>query len=181
LGLYYQRHRRAREAAFQYRQALKLDPYNPALYAELGNAWLAKENYLDAEVAFRAAAELAPSHAGFQLLLAHFYVDHLIKVRTHGLLAARDAVQLDPTDAEAFDVLGWAYYLVGYPDEAERALSRAVVLDPDLASARYHLGVVQRQLGQPAEADYQFWRVVDLDRQGYYRSRAMRALGLPGQ
>jgi Flp pilus assembly protein TadD len=179
LGLYYQRHGRAREAAFQYRQALKLDPRNAALYAELGNAWLAEKNYVDAEVAFRAAAELAPRHVGFQLLLARFYVDRLIKVRTHGLQAAHEAARLNPAQAEAFDVLGWAYYLVGYLDRAERTLSRAVALDPDLASARYHLGVVQRQLGQPAEADYQFWRTVDLDRTGYYRSRAMRALGLP--
>jgi tetratricopeptide (TPR) repeat protein len=179
LGLYYQRHGRAREAAFQYRQALKLDPHNAALYAELGHAWLTEKNYVDAEVAFRAAAELAPRHVGFQLLLARFYVDRLIKVRTHGLLVARDAARLDPADAEAFDVLGWAYYLVGYLDEAERTLSRAVALDPDLAGARYHLGVVHRQLGQSIEADYQLWRTVDLDRTGYYRSHAMRALGLP--
>jgi len=181
LGLYHQRHGRPREAAFQYRQALKLDPRNAALYAELGNAWLAERQYVDAEVAFRTAAELTPDHAGFQLLLARFYVNHLIKVRTYGLLAARDAARLNPTDAEALDVLGWAYYLVGYLGEAERALSRAVALDPELASVRYHLGVVQRQLGQSAEADYQFWRAVDLDRTGYYRLRAMRALDMPAE
>ena len=181
LGLYYQRHGRSREAAFQYRQALKLAPHNAALYAELGKSWLAEQNYVDAEVAFRAAAELEPDHAGFQLLLARFYVDHLVKVRTHGLLAAHDAARLNPDDAEAFDMLGWAYCLAGYLDEAEHTLSRAVALDPDLASARYHLGVVQRQLGHPVEADYQFWRAVDLDRDGYYRSRAMQALGLPAE
>jgi tetratricopeptide (TPR) repeat protein len=179
LGLYYQRHGRPREAAFQFRQALKLDASNPALYAGLGEARLAEQNYVDAEVAFIAAAGLAPSDVGFQLLLAHFYVDRLIKVRTLGLLAARNATQLEPTNAEAFDVLGWAYCLVGYLDEAERTLSRAVALAPDLASARYHLGVVQWQRGQQAEATYQFWRAVDLDRTGYYRLRAMRALGLP--
>jgi tetratricopeptide (TPR) repeat protein len=178
LGLYYQRHGRSREAAFQYRQALKLDSRNAALYAELGNAWLAEQRYIDAEIAFRAAAELAPDHAGFQLLLARFYVDHLVRVPTHGLLVARKATLLNPEDAEAFDLLGWAYYLVGTPNEAERALSRSVALDPDLASARYHLGVVYRQLGRSAEADYQFWRAVDLDRAGYYRLRAMRALDL---
>lgn len=179
LGLYYQRHEQPRQAAFQFRQALKLAPYDAALYAELGQAWLAEQNYGDAEVAFRAAAELASENAGFQLLLARFYVDRLIKVRTHGLLAARNAVQLDPTNATAFDLLGWAYYLAGFLDEAESTLSRAVTLDPDLASSRYHLGAVLLNRGQLAEANYQFWRAVDLDRAGYYRLRAMRALGLP--
>ncbi len=179
LGLYFQRHGRPHEAAFQYRQALKLDPYNAALYAELGNAWLAEKNYADAESAFRAAAELAPRDVDFQLLLARFYVDRLIKVRSHGLPAAREAARLEPHSAETFDVLGWAYYLTGDLDEAERALLRAVALDPDLASARYHLGVVQRQLGQFAEAEYQLWRAVDLDRTGHYRLRARSALGLP--
>ena len=181
LGLYYRRHGRPRQAAFQFRQALKLDPYDAALYAELGETWLAEQNYIDAEIAFRAAAELAPGHVGFQLLLARFYVDSLIKVRTYGLSAAREAAWLDPHDAETFDVLGWAYYLVGYLDEAEHTLSRAVTLDPDLARARYHLAVVQRQRGQLAEADYQFWRAVDLDQRGYYRSQAMQALGLPAE
>ncbi len=179
LGLYYQRRGRPREAAFQFRQALKLDAGDAALYAGLGQAQLAGQNYVDAEVAFRAAVELAPDDAGFQLLLARFYVDRLIKVRTFGLLAAREATRLDPANAEAFDVLGWAYYLVGYLDEAGRTLARAAALDPDLASARYHLGVVLRRRGQFVEADYQFWRAVDLVRTGYYRLRAMRALGLP--
>ena len=181
LGLYYRRHGRPRQAEFQFRQALKLDPYDAALYAELGKTWRAEQNYIDAENAFRAAAELAPDHAGFQLLLARFYVDSLIKVRTYGLSAAREAAWLEPDDAEVFDVLGWAYCLVGYLDEAEHTLSRAVALDPDLASAHYHLAVVQRQRGQPAEADYQFWRAVDLDRTGHYRSQAMQALGLPAE
>ncbi|UCC65332.1 MAG: tetratricopeptide repeat protein [Anaerolineae bacterium] len=179
LGLYYRRREKPRQAAFQFRQALKLDPRDAALYAELGGAWLDEQNYLDAENAFRAAAELAPEQAGFRLLLAHFYVDHLIKVRSRGLPAAQGAAQLNPDDAEAFDVLGWAYYLVGSLDEAERALSRAVALDPESASARYHLAVVQRQRGQLAEATYQFWRAIDLDRTGHYRSQAMRALDLP--
>jgi tetratricopeptide (TPR) repeat protein len=179
LGLYYQRHGRPREAASQFRQALESDPYNAALYAELGQTWLAEQNYVDAEVAFRTAVELAPGNVRFQLLLAHFYVDRLIKVRTLGLQAARDATWLAPTSAEAFDVLGWAYYLVGYLDEAEHTLARAVTLDAGLASARYHLGVVQRWRNQFTEADYQFWRAVDLDRTGYYRVRAMQALGLP--
>ena len=179
LGLYYRRREEPRQAVFQFRQALKLDPRNAALYAELGGAWLDEQNYVDAENAFRAAVELAPEQAGFRLLLVRFYVDHLIQVRSRGLPAAQAAAQLNPDDAEAFDVLGWAYYLVGSLDEAGRALSRAVTLDPGSASARYHLAVVQRQRGQFAEATYQFWRAIDLDRTGHYRAQAMRALDLP--
>lgn len=181
LGLYYQRHEQRREAVFQFRQALKLAPYDAALYAELGRAWLAERNYGDAEIAFTAAAELAPEQVGFQLLLARFYIDRLIKVRTYGLLAARNATRLDPTNADAFDLLGWAYYLTGFWDDAERTLQRAVRLDPDLASARYHLGAVLLRRGQLAEANYQFWRAVDLDRMGHYRLRALRALNLPAE
>ncbi|MFZ5917700.1 MAG: tetratricopeptide repeat protein [Chloroflexota bacterium] len=179
LGLYYLRHGRAGEAVFQLRQALKLDPYEPVLYAQLGQAWLAQDNYTDAEMAFRAAAELAPESADFQLLLARFYIERLVRVRAGGLPAAQSAARMDPSNAQAHDVLGWAYYLVGYAEQAESALLRAVALDPELASARYHLGAVLQQAGQPAQAREQFWRAVDLDRTGFYRARAMRALGLP--
>ncbi|OQY25845.1 MAG: hypothetical protein B6I34_01440 [Anaerolineaceae bacterium 4572_32.1] len=181
LGLHYRRHGKPGEAALQFRQALEQDQRNAALYAELGKAWLAQHNYVDAEIAFRSAAELEPEHQGFQLLLARFYVEQLIKVRSLGLPAARKAVQLDPTDARAFDVLGWTYYLLGSPEQAENALSRAVALDPELPAARYHLGVVLLRRGRLAEANYQLWRAVDLDRQGYYRSQAWRTLGLPSE
>jgi tetratricopeptide (TPR) repeat protein len=179
LGLYYQRHGQPREAVFQFRQALKLAPYDASLYAELGQTWLDEGKYGDAEIAFRAAAELATEQVGFQLLLARFYVDRLIKVRTHGLPSVRRAVDLDPANACAFDLLGWAYYLSGFLDEAESALRRAVTLDPELASARYHLGAVLLSRARSVEASEQLWRAVDLDRTGYYRSQAMQALGLP--
>jgi len=179
LGLYYQRRGQPREAVFQFRQALKLAPYDASLYAELGQAWLDEGKYGDAEIAFRAAAELAAEEVDFQLLLVRFYVDRLIKVQTDGLPSARKAVDLDPTNACAFDLLGWAYYLSGFLDEAESALRRAVAMDPELASARYHLGAVLLNRARSVEAIEQLWRAVDLDRTGYYRSQAMQALGLP--
>ena len=179
LGLYYLRHNNPVEATLQFRQALELDPDNAALYAELGRAWQLQGHYGDAENAFIIAVELESLDIDFNLLLVRFYIERLIKVRSHGLPAARDAARLDPTNADAFDLLGWAYYLSGFPEQAESALQRAVSLDPKLASARYHLGAVLLQRGQLAGANYQFWRAIDLDQTGYYRSRAMQALDLP--
>lgn len=179
LGIYYRRYGRFEEAVLQFREALERDPDNAALHVELGQAWLAQQRYGDAEAALRTAVALAPDRAEFQLVLARFYVDGLIKVRTHGLPAAREATRLEPTNAEAFDLLGWAYYLTGLLEQAEGALRRAVDLNPALASARYHLGAVLQRRGQIDEARYQFWRAIDLDRTGYYRARAMQALDLP--
>ena len=62
------------------------------------------------------------------------------------------AVQLLPTNAQAFNHLGLAYHGSGQLDQAGRAYRQALALDHQLAAARYNLGCLQLELGNPAAA-----------------------------
>lgn len=82
---------------------------------------------------------------------------------TEKMLAAQRAVQSDPTSAEAFTQLGWAFFQEGYPKEAKMAYYRAIRLNPNYADAYSRLGVALHQQGELKEAVQVFNRAVELD------------------
>lgn len=157
-------------------QGLQRDPENAALRAEMARAFEALSQYDRAEEWYRGAADAAPDDAGFALLLAQFYVDHVYRIEEAGLPAAQAAVELAPSQPAAHDLLGWAYCLVGRPAEGEGALLRALELDPEMASAHFHLGSLYARTGRTGLAREHLQRAADLDTTGYYRQRAQLLL-----
>ena len=155
-------------------QGLVLDPENAALRVQMAEAYLDLGDYGGAEEWYQGAADVAPEdqQLDFQLMVAHFYLDHLYHVVEGGVPAAEAAVALAPSDARAQDLLGWAYHLAGRHGEGEQALVRALTLAPDLVSARYHLGSLYANTGRPDLARQHLQRAADLDTSGYYRERA---------
>src|SRR5579859_7539669 len=63
----------------------------------------------------------------------------------------RNAVQLMPTNALAFNYLGLAFHQSGQVPEAERAYLRALALNHDLTEVHYDLGCLW--LSQPAKLE----------------------------
>jgi len=163
-------------ALWEFKRSLRLDPSNPAVYADIADTYQRMREYLAAGEWYQAAAEVAPDEVDFQLVLAQFYVDVLPRAE-EGLAAAQQAVALAPDNPLAQDLLGWAHYLAGDLAAARVALERAVSLDPDLARAYYHLGVVWSQSGDEKRAQWAYERAIDLDSEGLYRERAMAELG----
>lgn len=153
-------------------QALERDPENAALRAEMGRTFEAMSQHDRSEEWYQAATEVAPRDAGFALVLAQFYVEHLYRIRDAGLAAARTAVALAPSEAGAHDLLGWAYCLADRPGEGEQVLLQALALDPDLVSAHFHLGSLYATTGQADLARHHLQQAADLDTTGYYRQRA---------
>jgi Flp pilus assembly protein TadD len=82
---------------------------------------------------------------------------------------------LDPQNGVAYDLLGWAQYLLQRP-EARASLERAVALEPESARAHYHLGLAYAQEGLNDMARWAYERAIDLDTKGLYRERAQKAL-----
>lgn len=161
------------EASFQ--QSLNLDPGNAVAYLDLAHLCARQARYPQAERYFAEAVELAPHTAPLRLAQASFYRGRLYRVE-RGLRAAQEAVRLDPPSAEAWDALGWGFYLNLRPDEAMGALARALELAPDLAAAHYHLAVIhERQLNRLA-AVRAYQQAAALDRSGTYSVRAQQAL-----
>jgi tetratricopeptide (TPR) repeat protein len=157
-------------------QALLSDPDNAALRAEMGGTLADQGDYPAAEEWYTGAVSSAPEEVGFHFVLVHFYLDHLYRVQDGGLPASQTLLALAPDDARAYDLLGWAYHLSGQHEEGLISLEEALSRDPDLASAHFHLGSLHTTLGRDDLARHHLQRAIDLDRDGYYRTRAERLL-----
>lgn len=161
-------------ALLEFERALRLDPDNAAICVEMASTYLEKRDYVAAREWYRAAVERAPGEIEFHLLRAEFHLEHLLWLED-GLTAAQTAVALDPQNGVAYDLLGWAQYLLRRP-EAIASLEKAVALDPESARAHYHLGLAYVQEGLNDMARWDYERAIDLDTDGLYRERAQKAL-----
>ena len=114
-------------------------PRDAGAYHRLGDAYIQKArttgdmSYLDlAEASLRKALGIAPAHAGAARHLAYVFASR------HEFQAAATqalrAIELDPTDGDAFGVLGDAYVELGAYDRAGEAYDRMIRLKRDLAS-----------------------------------------------
>jgi tetratricopeptide (TPR) repeat protein len=179
-GLHYRRLGQSAQAVPYLKAAQALDPQNPALAAELGGAYAAQNDLINAEKWLSEAVALAPRDAQFWLLLARFHVDNEYKVPEQGLPAARMAVGLNPESALAADAFGYALIITGDTVNGQKSLERALSLDPNLASAYYHFGLYYAAQNLPAEARVMLNHALALDPQGPYGSLALKALSLLG-
>jgi len=74
--------------------------------------------------------------------------------KVDGALAAnRNAVRLDPNDAEAHGNLGAILHDLGQFEEAEESLRQAIKISPDFAGAHCNLGAAMKELGRFKEAE----------------------------
>jgi adenylate cyclase len=89
-------------------------------------------------------------------------------VRARGVAAARTALRLDPSLAEAHAALGWLELIGLRWEDAERALLRAIELDPRSPRARLYYSIYLHRRGELEDALIQL-----------QRARAMDPLSLP--
>jgi serine/threonine-protein kinase len=118
------------------------------------------------EQAIALDSNFARAHAGLAValeLLPYFSPARPIEVRDRAIRAARRALGLDSTQAEAYTALGLAH---GHAYEWEQGLAahrRAVTLDSGDAGARVQYGRLLLYTGRLAESKVQFDRARVLD------------------
>jgi tetratricopeptide (TPR) repeat protein len=118
---------------------LKRHAHDPAAYLYLGDAYIQKAResgdlsyYERAEQALRKALDLAPGHSGVIRYLAYvFSARHDFQAAA---TEATRAIALDPSDSQAYGVLGDAYLEMGQYEQAAHAYQRMLKLQADLAS-----------------------------------------------
>jgi tetratricopeptide (TPR) repeat protein len=172
---------RAAEAAF--RQAITLDPQNAAFYVEMAETKAQRGDLASAELWYEAAVQVSEQDLQFRLLQAKFFANWGYRMAEAGIPAAKAITGTDKNNAEAYDLLGWMQFLTGAAEGGEAALRQALVLNPDLTSARYHLARQLEAMGRKTEAVEEYQRVIDWDRSGGFRDRALKdlqRLGTPG-
>jgi cytochrome c-type biogenesis protein CcmH/NrfG len=114
------------------RAAQRLEPDNPYAAFATADALLAWGN------ADRERNPAAPTAAG------HW---------REAVAAARRVIELKPSHAEAYLVLGQAQILLGEPRAAVDALQRGTEYRPEMFALQYYLGVAHLEAGQLREAE----------------------------
>ncbi len=160
--------RKYSQAEQSYRSALQMKAREWRAAYALGNVYTDQQRWEEAERSYRQAVEWNQLSADAYVALSFV----LIQPRAGGNnarkladaeQAARRAVQLQPTNATAYDHLGAALETRGVlSSDTETAYRRAVELDPQSAVAHVHLAHLLRKTNRASEADPYYSRAVAL-------------------
>jgi tetratricopeptide (TPR) repeat protein len=153
-----------REAENNYRQSIRLDPYNGAdawyalglVYRDWGKA--------DEEIqAYKQAIRLKPDYISAHERVASAYVRS--KKYPQAIETYKQLVTLKPGDATVSNNMGEAYMELGLTSDAVEAFKRAIQLKPDFGKAYYNLGRSYLTLGNRNAAleQYNILQSIDPD------------------
>ena len=124
-----------------YKQALRIEPSMPELWANLGLMQQEAGDIASAVSSFQQANRLNPSLYVPNLFLGNDYV------RTgkapEAILFLTKAEKTNRTDPQAPIALGHAYYAMGKFSTAAQEFERAIALDPKLGAAWFALGITR--------------------------------------
>jgi tetratricopeptide (TPR) repeat protein len=145
-----------------YQQMLKRNPRNAKAYYGLGDALIRKARetgdpayFNRAEESLKKSLEIAPKNAGAMRYLAYvFYSRHEFEAAADH---ARKAIEMNPTDGDAYGVLGDALLEVGEYGRAEEVYKKMMELEESLYSYS-RLAGLKSMRGDSAGA------IVDLER-----------------
>ena len=160
--------RRYSQAEQSYRSALQMKAREWRAAYALGNVYTDQQRWEEAEKSYRQAVEWNQLSADAYVALSFV----LVQPRTGGNnakrladaeQAARRAIQLQPSNAVAYDRLGAALETRGVlTSDTEAAYRRSVELDPQSAVAHVHLAHLLRKMNRASEADPFYQRAVGL-------------------
>lgn len=150
LAVAYIQQDRYREAAGEFREALRLDPHDDVV----------RVSYVKALVVLAEFNTALPLMQDYLLRHPNAYdavylmgaVDRGLGKYADAEPVLRRAVQIQPNSYDARYNLGFVLAKLGRPKEAYEQLQKAVELKPDSSEAHFQLAGVLRTLGQPDKA-----------------------------
>ncbi len=132
------------------KRVLALDPRNVQALSNLGNAYAALQQPIEARQAYEKALRLEPKNPMVLHNLGNALVlDGAIK---EAIKAFEDAIALKPDYAESYNCLGGAFDALGEYHKAVASFQVAIQLNPDLLGAHVSLGRQLALLGALGEA-----------------------------
>jgi tetratricopeptide (TPR) repeat protein len=168
-GLYWKRQGNDRAALTEYQAAAAAAPGNPVWQVSLAETLANLGNLDGALESYQRAIQIAPEEPQYWRLLAAFCVEYGIRLREVGLPAAQKAVDLDPEDYMALDVLGSAQLISGEYTRAQETLLLAIDKESNYAPPHLHLAMVYLQTGDRNAAYRELSIALELDRMGNRR------------
>ena len=147
-------------AIHAFERAVAIDPDYFASYRAAADAAVGQSGKAAAVGDTKAARDLKKFAAMYLLALGKRQTKQRVPDAGASL---RDAVALDPKNAEAFWALGAFLESTGLSSEAEKPLRRAIALDPRMAHAYVSLGNTFQSRGRFAEMEAAYRKAVALD------------------
>ncbi len=181
LSIYYRRNERPAVAITYLENALTHDPQNLDLHADLAQTMIDAGRVRRAFEHLQDLAEENPQRVEIWLKLAQLSADNNLQVLEDGLPAAREAVVLDPDNAQAVLLLGRVYLLLGKPVMAERFLLEAAGLDSELPEPHYYLGILYLNTDQDQKAASQLEKALSLAQSAGRQSLVQQVESMIGQ
>ena len=150
-----------KNAIEQFKQTVERNPKSPAANLQLALAYDREADYANARKQYELVVKLNP-----RVALAWNNLAYLLSERVNdldaALTAAGKARELQPSDPDIADTLGWIHFRKGEFPQALNLLREAAVLRPNVAEVIYHLGRVEYVMGQEDAARVSFQKVIEL-------------------
>ena len=151
-----------REAVENYRQAIRLDPYNAAdAYYALGLVYRDWGRADDEIQAYKQAIRLKPDYTSAYERLGSRYLRS--KKYSEAIETFKQLTALKPGDANVPNNMGEAYFEMGLMSDAVESFKQAIRLKPDLGKAYYNLGKSHLAMGNRDAAVEQYNILQNLD------------------
>jgi len=140
--------------------ALSLEPSNPVIAAELGQALLKAEDSEQASVYFKKALDLKFDYRPAELGLAKSYI---ASGEVEEALDILKRLAKDTMDPSVYYEMGLLYFNSGQNENAKTAFSSAVTLSPLYANAIFGLALTFDELGETEKALYHLKKLQGLN------------------
>jgi arylsulfatase A-like enzyme/Tfp pilus assembly protein PilF len=137
------------EAINWYRYTLKTDPTFTQSHNALGIIYRNRKEWSRAAEEFQKALEFGPDYTAHHNLSAIFALQGRFD---QALEHAQEAVRIEPTKEESYNLLGSAYFLKKQMPEAERCYLKVIDLNPQSDTALINLAKVYMETRRPDKA-----------------------------
>ncbi len=143
-----------KEAAREYKKAIRLSPDNPEAYNNLGVIYKNAGDFAKSETAFKQAMALAPERADIS-----YNYGNLLKKRGNTEGAEKwykRSLEQDPAYIKAYNNLGTIYEQNKEFDKAEEIYRAGLAIDRNNATLHYNLGLTYQDRGNMEQARTQY-------------------------
>lgn len=143
-------------------ETVRLEPGHANAWNNLGVALARVDRHREAINAYNSALQIRPASNETLMLMA---ISMFEVSPSDAVAPLKQAVRLDPYDADALNSLGVVYSKIGKPHDAVQSFHQALAIRPDYPAAMYNLGAMSLADKKRDAAMEQYSRLKTLDRE----------------
>jgi len=162
LGTQYFKLARFEEAIHELTETVRIEPGHANAWNNLGVALARVDRHRDAISAYRSALQIRPAWPETLVLIA---ISMFEVSPADAIAPLKEAVRLDPYEADALNSLGVVYSKIGKTREAMQSFRQALATRPDYPPAMYNLGALSLADKNRDLAMEQYSKLKALDRE----------------